>query len=678
MSGFKLFSSKIYLIIIILFLLQSELHAQIAGNKNVRQIQNLVSEIEYLIFKGENFRTIPALCDSLSHFSEIKKDNFLQIYSCLLKGLALAELKNYEEALKCINYGVNIENTEYLNSFRNFCLGIYNYRVNSFKESLQNLNLAEKYFATDTRVVKNRIILAIINKFKGRLYAENGIYSKALQLYDKSIQYYVKSSFKSNIYEVYRLIGRCYFLNSKFDPELKVEALVNYKKALQGFKKYNLKEELPWMYTNLADYYSKTNEPNLAASYQDSCMILARKDSLTDLIGISFNNYGEINMLKSNYKGAVGNFKSALYYYEKSKNVGNRIVTLKNLAETYAKIKMTDSAENFAYTGLVLALKFGNFDKIAGMYFCLSEINLSKNNYKEAYFFYKKYKQYIDTVYNKQNINIAYTMREIYETDAKENENLLLKNENLEKELRIKCAFRLNILIVAISIILIAMGIFSFYSMKRRKELQLQIETKNLLEEKFTIKEKTLKDTERELHSLTSEIICVAKSIKIKDSEKNYVPEIDILESVDRKMRNIQSGLKSPSEMARFRTKLDAFLFQHKDIYHFEIIDGIDPEIQWQDVNMDIQMHLYRIVQLLLHNTNQHARASEAGINCYISDNRINFMYTDDGIGYNPIETPKDRGLAELSSRIRYLDGTLLDESCVNKGCEVSVEIPLV
>jgi len=186
-----------------------------------------------------------------------------------------------------------------------------------------------------------------------------------------------------------------------------------------------------------------------------------------------------------------------------------------------------------------------------------------------------------------------------------------------------------------------------------------------------------LRETERELHSITNEIICVAKSIKNKDSRTNLAMEVEILESIDKKMRNIQAEFKSPDELAQYRIKLEAFLFQHKNIFSFDVIKDIDPKIIWENVSMDIQMHLYRITQLLLYNTNIHAKATEVGINCNLDGNKLHFMYADDGIGYNPINIPKDRGLAEIYSRLRYLRGTFFDESKETLGCLITIEIPI-
>ncbi len=649
-------------------------------NKIHQQLIKIISDTEGRLFTGVFLVGLPVRCDSIIAIAEFIKDEDSRLYGLYLKGAAFTELKDYTKAVKCFNSDPKKKKeiiSGYLQNFKNYYLGVIQYRMNNFSMSMNYLKHAEEYFVKDTIKVPNQILLALIYKFKGRNYAENGVYAQAIEMYEKSIQCLKKTRFEFGVYEVYRLIGRSYFLNRQFDPSFNIEALRNFQMAIQGFKKYKMNEELPWMYTTLADFYVQNLNSRLAKLYQDSCMQMARQYNILDLIGISYNNYGEINILERKPKEAISNFKLALNNYIKSNNKGNRIITLYNLAKAYNSINMLDSAEFYSKFSIDLSLKFKNNDKIANSYQIASDVSFKKNNFKEAYFNYTQFKKFKDSVYQKQNMNIAYAMREIHETDLKEKENLMLKNENQIKKYQIKSANRRLLFIFITAVTLIIGGIFSYYNVKQRKELQLQIETQQLITEKFNIKEKTLIETERELHSLTNEIIGATKSIKIKDVQTFFANEILALENIDHKLRNIQSVLKAPTVIAPYVIKLKAFLFQQKNLYAFDVLCDIDIEIDWNVVCMEIQTHLYRITQLLLQNTNNHAKATEVGINCHIANNRLNFMYNDDGIGYDPQKSPRDRGLAEIHNRLYSINGVIKDESKEQIGCEISIEIPI-
>jgi len=645
-----------------------------------RNLQKLISNSEYKLMEEIQLEDLPKLCDSIIHISKILVDENSRIYGLFLKGSAYIGLKKYSEAIECFETEKQIKKeniSAFLENYRNYSLGIIKFRQNDLRQSIAYLKLAEDYFLKDTVGDRNFVILAIIYKFKGRIYAENGVYSQAIEMYEKSIKYLKKTPFQSKIYELYRFIGRAYFHNRQFDQNFTKEALRNYLKALDGFKRYQIIDEMPWMYTNLSDFYLKNGNLKLAKIYQDSCMLLANKFNLTELIAISYNNYGEINFLNFKLNEAATNFKLAIEYYKKSDNTGNQIVSLNNLSGAYNQLKLYDSAEKYSSIALALALKIRNNDKIANSYKTLADVSFNINNFKEAYLYFTKYKAFNDSVYQKQNMDIAYTIREIHENEVNEKENLILKNENQKKAFQIKLANKRLILGIIVFIVLILSVVFSFYNMKRKKEMQSQIEKQLLITEKFNIKEKTLKETERELHCLTNEIIGVAKSIRTKDLQTNLSSEIEVLELIDKKMRNIQSLLKAPNEIANFRIKLDSLLYQQKKLYTFKVVSNIDSAINWDTVCPVVQTHLYRILQLLLQNTNNHANATEVGINCYIAENKLNFMYNDDGIGYNPEKSPKDRGLAEISSRLSSVNGHIVDESKEQVGCEISIEIPI-
>ncbi|GEM_PF-5848276 len=672
---------KLFLSFGFIFLMSDDIFSQKSVYQTkISDLEKLISAAEDNFFEGNHFESLPKTCDSILQMFDTTTNFHSKLRLKFLKAASYSELRDFKNALKYFKITSNdssILKSEYLLNFRTLYLGIFEYHYGRFPKSMSLLNKAADFFEKDTLTNRNKFNLAQIFKFKGRIFAEQGIFSKGIEMYNKSLFYLNKSPHKNNTFELYRLIGRAYFMNMQFDKSLSKEAERNYLLALNGFKKNKIDKELPWMYTVLADFYSKTGQTKKAKLFQDSCMQIAQKKGLSELIGLSFNNYGEINILDSLPQKAVDDFKQALIFYNKPENIRYRIVTMTNLAGAYNQLNLLDSAEKYAKLAVEKALNFKNLDKIAKSYKILSEFYLSKNKYKEAFLNYSKFKAYNDSVYQKQNMNIAYAMREIYETEKKEKYNLILKNENQTKEYQIKTTEKRLIFITLISIVLILAGIFHFIGMKRKKELQLQKQARQALIEQFNVKEKTLRDTERELHSLTNEIIGVAKSIKTKDEQKTFDTEISILKSLDNKMRNIQAGLKAPTEIANFHIKLESYIFQQRNLYSFEILTDIANDIDWKSIYSDIQTHLYRITQLLLHNTNNHANASEVSINCFIADNILNFMYNDNGLGYNPQNVPKDRGLAEIFTRLQTLKAVLTDESREGNGCEISIEIPL-
>lgn len=95
-------------------------------------------------------------------------------------------------------------------------------------------------------------------------------------------------------------------------------------------------------------------------------------------------------------------------------------------------------------------------------------------------------------------------------------------------------------------------------------------------------------------------------------------------------------------------------------------------------LDSEISLNIYRIVQELTNNTLKHAHATIINIDLNQIHGSINLIFEDNGIGFHPdhIET-SGMGLKNLKSRVDRLDGNLSLESQTNKGTTVIIDIPL-
>ena len=91
-------------------------------------------------------------------------------------------------------------------------------------------------------------------------------------------------------------------------------------------------------------------------------------------------------------------------------------------------------------------------------------------------------------------------------------------------------------------------------------------------------------------------------------------------------------------------------------------------------------IHLYRIIQEIIHNTIKHAKAKNMQIGFSEEDNSLLLLAKDDGIGFN-VEAEKEKsgglGLKSLESRCEILNGVLNIESKPGFGTNYFVKIPL-
>ncbi len=80
---------------------------------------------------------------------------------------------------------------------------------------------------------------------------------------------------------------------------------------------------------------------------------------------------------------------------------------------------------------------------------------------------------------------------------------------------------------------------------------------------------------------------------------------------------------------------------------------------------------IYRIIIELINNTIKHARANNIDIDFIERENKINVMYSDDGIGFDlnsKLEQKTGLGLNNILSRLKTIDGTYLFDNIPGKG----------
>jgi len=104
----------------------------------------------------------------------------------------------------------------------------------------------------------------------------------------------------------------------------------------------------------------------------------------------------------------------------------------------------------------------------------------------------------------------------------------------------------------------------------------------------------------------------------------------------------------------------------------------INNNIEDKRYDYNVEVVLYRVVCELITNTIKHASASNITIDIFETSTNLNFVFTDNGIGFDDkIQTTisKGMGYSNIKSRIKSLDGTLEIKSQPNEGLCVSISL---
>ena len=102
-------------------------------------------------------------------------------------------------------------------------------------------------------------------------------------------------------------------------------------------------------------------------------------------------------------------------------------------------------------------------------------------------------------------------------------------------------------------------------------------------------------------------------------------------------------------------------------------IEGIDEE---EDLDENIQVDIFRIVQEQVNNIIKHADASQATIHLSRQANKLILIISDDGKGSDTLKEKNGVGIINIISRTELYNGSVLVASKPGKGYTLKVTIP--
>ncbi len=96
-------------------------------------------------------------------------------------------------------------------------------------------------------------------------------------------------------------------------------------------------------------------------------------------------------------------------------------------------------------------------------------------------------------------------------------------------------------------------------------------------------------------------------------------------------------------------------------------------DLDFSDLEVNKQLHIFRILQELLNNSIRHGKATSVFIT-FVSKNKQNYcMYSDNGVGFNASLGDQKRGIGmqNIKSRVNFLNGKIKVQSEINKGVQI-------
>jgi PAS domain S-box-containing protein len=95
------------------------------------------------------------------------------------------------------------------------------------------------------------------------------------------------------------------------------------------------------------------------------------------------------------------------------------------------------------------------------------------------------------------------------------------------------------------------------------------------------------------------------------------------------------------------------------------------------DIDRELQLNLYRILQEQLRNILKYAQGTKIEVDVILNKDRLKMRIADDGIGFNKNMIKKGIGLANMKRRTELFFGKLEVFTSPGNGCEILIDIPL-
>jgi class 3 adenylate cyclase/Tfp pilus assembly protein PilF len=351
----------------------------------------------------------------------------------------------------------------------------------------------------------------------GNYHTEQSDYDNAIKYFQYALDIYKKLGDKTgeknilnNIGNVHRYLGNYdtaleyFFISLKMSEEDEDKkgmayALNNigiiyaiqgdYKKVLDYFNKtLELSEEIgdkkgaAFSLNNIGLVYEELGDYDKALEYHKKSLKIKEQVGNKGGVSSSLKNIGNIYFQIGKLEGALNSHLKALEIEEEIGNKNGMAHSIIAIGDIYAETKELNKALYFFNKALKLAKEIKAKGLIKDSYERLSELYEMKNDTGNALKYYKLFAQAKDSLFNETSNERIAEIQTRYETEKKEAEIELLKNEKTIQELELDHLKNLGIYLTIILILALVIAFTTYNRYRLKKKANILLEEKNRLE----------------------------------------------------------------------------------------------------------------------------------------------------------------------------------------------------
>lgn len=531
-------------------------------------------------------------------------------------------------------------------------------------------------------------LLTVYNNL-GNIYNNKGQYDKAIQYRILALKMAEQQNLKNWIVNLYVSISYDYH-----DFENYQKGIDYGKKALQIYR--NDKNAKPKNFHSalnaIAINYDDWNKPEQAIYYHKlNLKYVKGKDTI--LLQNTFNNLGNTLLKQKKFTEAkkwILRSKKIIDFKAKSgDNVDYNYATCyTNLATIATELNQFEDAEKYFNLALKYSKKSKTAEKLRDYYYQKSIYNKKRNNLSETIKEQDNYIKLRDSIYTVERNEALAEMETKYQTEKKEKQLLLAKNQILQKEEESKEKSYWLILTSFLVLSSVIIGYLFFRQQKLKNEQQehefelknaiAKIETQNKLQEQRL-------SISRDLHdNIGAQLTFIISSV---ENLKFGFPNID--EKISNHLTKISSFTKdtivelrdtiwamnsNDIDLIDLRSRLLNFIEKAQTSSNVNFKFNIDESLNQKKISSLQGINIYRVIQEAVNNAVKHAKATKIDIETFAKENELTFEIKDNGIGFNSEEVVHGNGLYNMKKRIEEIGGNFNLSSNEN-GTKITITI---
>lgn len=543
-----------------------------------------------------------------------------------------------------------------------------------------------KYVVEAAEIFKkfgNKKMEASSYSIAGVIHKNQGEFEKALEFQLKSLEIGEALGEKKLLASTLNDIGILYKNLQEFET-----AIVYYEKALIIIEELGYTFPRIMIINNIGTIYVEIEQEDKAMEYYNKALDLSIENNILGAKALCMNNIGELLVKRNKHSEALEYF---LETHEIDKTTGDKfggVYTLLNLGATYCDLKEFPKSIKHYELALTDAIELKASMLESKIYKGLTESYERMNDSKKALFYFKKFKHLNDSVFNQDKSKQIAEMQTKYDTEKKEKENQLMKQEGLlkDEEIANKDEQRKRQVVSFIAAILLIIGILiRYYYRNKIKEQKLQeVHQQQRFKAVIEAEEKERIRIAKDLHDGLGQLLSTAK-INMSSLEGELVDKEDdvllnnsmsLIDEAVTEVRNISHNMM-PTALIDFglTRAIEALTSRINDANLIKVKfdhSGLDDRIE-----QSTEIALYRIIQEVLNNMIKHSEAAEIIVELKKLGKKVHLQIQDNGKGFDvsKIDQSKGIGWKNIYSRLSMINGEIDIKSGLNEGTVININL---